>query len=323
MSNPSVLPLMRTPVDVGRPLRLVGLGDRNVFLGSCFAEHIGQCFQDNLLPTLVNPLGVLYNPVSIARLVEWEGPTHARDYIYEGEMWHTWLGSTLLSRPTEDACRQATDQALAQLHDALDEADNLFLTLGTSRCYQYCRTGEIVANCHRVASREFNEVEPEVEELVEVMSDMLTALRRRNGRLQVVLTVSPYRYQKYGFHQSQLSKARLLLCADALCRRFADWVAYFPAYELVVDELRDYRYYAADMLHPSDQAVDYVWQRFVANWMDSDVRTWLERWRPLSQALAHRPLCGSGAAYETFRQRTRQQLEQLQHDYPMMKILGD
>lgn len=321
-------PLLRTPVEVGRPLRPVGVGDRSVFLGSCFAEHVGRHFVEARLSAMVNPLGVIYNPLSLARLLTTMESQPMRDYVSDKGMWHSWLGDSSLSRLTEEECRHATDNALRQLHAALDVADNLFLTLGTD--HYYCFTGEHadteetaelpVANCHRLPSRCFVERVATVEEMTEVLDEALVALHRRNPRLQVIFTISPYRYQKYGFHESRLSKARLLLCADELVARHPEWGCYFAAYELVLDELRDYRFYAEDMLHPSAQAVDYVWSRLCEEWMDDGVREYLRRWEPLRQALGHRPLHPEAPEYVAFQQKTREQLVQLQRDYPMINI---
>jgi len=307
-------------VEVESRKRLLSLGDSNVFLGSCFAEHVGRRFQENCLTTMVNPLGVMYNPMSLSQLLTTQQSDPQEDYVRLGGMWHTWMGDGSLSRLDREECRKATDAALAELHEALLRANNLFLTLGTSHCYRLLGRGQVVANCHRMPASEFAETELSVEEIVDALDMALVALRQRNTSLQVVLTVSPYRYQKYGFHQSQLSKSRLLLATETLCSRHADWVTYFPAYELVLDELRDYRFYADDMLHPSSAAIDYVWQRLVEAWMDDEVRCFLQRWEPIRQALAHRPLHPESPEYEAFQQKTREQLAQLKQDFPMISF---
>ena len=316
-------PLFRTPVDVGKPLRPIGVGDRNVFLGSCFAEHVGQHFADARLLTLVNPLGVMYNPVSIARLLTTQESDPAHDFVLYKEMWHSWLGDSTLSRLGADECRLATNHALSRLHTELAQADNLFLTLGTSHYYVYGKSKGIAANCHRLPSMEFEEYDLGVDEIVEALGTALMPLHETNPRMQVILTVSPYRYAKYGMHESQLAKARLLLASDRILTLHPDWMSYFPAYEIVMDELRDYRFYAEDMLHPSAQAVDYIWQRLQDEWMTDELRQYLVRWEPLGRALNHRPLHPESPEYETFQKRTQEQLQQLQHDYPMLSLRSE
>lgn len=316
----SIEQIFRTPVDVGKPLRPIGVGDRNVFLGSCFTEHVGKRFADARLLTLVNPLGVMYNPVSIARLLTTQESDLARDFVCYKEMWHSWLGDSTLSRLDSDECRLATNHALSRLHVELARADNLFLTLGTSRYYVYRESNEAIANCHRLPSMEFEEHDLSVDEIVVALETALKPLHETNPRMHVILTVSPYRYAKYGMHESQLAKAQLLLAADRMLTLHPDWVSYFPAYEIVMDELRDYRFYAEDMLHPSGQAVDYIWQRLQDEWMTDELRQYLTRWESIGRALNHRPLHPESPEYEAFRQRSQEQLQQLQHDYPMLSI---
>ena len=313
-------PLFRTPVDVPAPLRQLDIEDKNVFMGSCFAEHIGQQFCSAFLPTLVNPLGVIYNPESVALALT---RTDAGPLVCHDGMWHSWLGDSTLSRLGADECRLATNHALSRLHTELAQADNLFLTLGTSHYYVYGKSKGIAANCHRLPSMEFEEYDLGVDEIVEALGTALMPLHETNPRMQVILTVSPYRYAKYGMHESQLAKARLLLASDRILTLHPDWMSYFPAYEIVMDELRDYRFYAEDMLHPSAQAVDYIWQRLQDEWMTDELRQYLVRWEPLGRALNHRPLHPESPEYETFQKRTQEQLQQLQHDYPMLSLRSE
>lgn len=312
--------IFRTTVDVGHPLRPIGVGDKNVFLGSCFAENVGRHFVDARLHALVNPMGVLYNPVIIGSLLYSYVPTNEHFFVQNNGMWHTWLGDTSLSRLSLEECQRATREAVDTLHRAVAEADNLFLTLGTSRCYNLEDGCDTVANCHRMPADLFWTTDVEPEDIEEFLGETLDELHLQNPRMQVIFTISPFRYAKYGMHGSQLDKARLLLGVEELMRERKDWTCYFPAYEIVMDELRDYRFYADDMLHPSPQAVDYIWQRLQDDWMTDELRQYLSRWAPLGRALAHRPLHPESPEYTTFCQQTRQQLAQLQADYPMLNI---
>jgi len=321
MMKKATTPLFRTPVEVNPPLRPIGVGDASVFLGSCFAEHIGTCFADRRLRVLVNPLGVMYNPFSLARILNTTSADENRDFVSHQGMWHTWLGDSSLSRLSMDECKRATNEALTCFHEALSKADNLFLTLGTSHYYIYNKVGyEVVANCHRLPSADFTEAELKVDEIVASLDEALLAWHGKNPRLQVIFTVSPYRYRKYGFHESQLSKSRLLLAVEALQNRHPEWISYFPAYEIVLDELRDYRFYAEDMLHPSEQAVQYIWQRFCEAWMTEDTKTYLSKWEPLRLALQHRPLHPEDPAFADFQESIQTQVDALQRDYPKLDL---
>ncbi|MBQ8968953.1 MAG: GSCFA domain-containing protein [Bacteroidaceae bacterium] len=317
----SELPLLRTPVDVPEPLHPIRVGDRSVFLGSCFAEHVGGCFRESRLRVTVNPLGVMYNPMSIVRLLTAPLQTDpVSDYVQDGGLWHTWLGDSSLSRPTLEACRQATEEALNQLREALAGADHLFLTFGTNHYYAYRDAVHPVANCHKVQRRDFVERVMDADEMAEALEGALLPLYEHNPHLQVVLTVSPYRYRKYGFHESQLGKAHLLCMADVLQRRHPKWVTYFPAYEIVLDELRDYRFYADDMLHPSAQAVQYIWQRMQSAWFSQEAREYLARWADVARMAQHRPLHPESEASEQLHRRLDDKMRQLAADYPELNL---
>lgn len=179
----------------------------------------------------------------------------------------------------------------------------VFLTLGTNHVYILKETGEIVDNCRKRPQRLFVERELTIDECAEYLERAVGILLGRNPDIHIVLTVSPIRYAKYGYHESQLSKSVLLLAADRLVREY-DCVTYFPAYEIVNDELRDYRFYNSDMLHPSDQAVEYIWERLSAVYFSDDTRRFVEEWRPIREALGHRPFNPDSQEYKSFLQKT-------------------
>ncbi len=196
----------------------------------------------------------------------------------------------------------------------------LFITLGTNHVYVLKETGEIVDNCQKRPQRLFVERQLSVDECADELRRAILLLRAVNQDMRVVLTVSPIRYAKYGFHGSALSKAVLLLAADKLQSEMPGVVDYFPAYEIVNDELRDYRFYQSDMLHPSDQAVEYIWQRFAEVYLSSGARRFIEEWRPVREALAHRPFNPDSEEYRTFLEKTRQKALALQQKYPQLVI---
>ena len=190
-----------------------------------------------------------------------------------------------------------------------------FLTLGTNHVYRLRETGEIVDNCQKRPQRLFQEEVLTVEQCVDFIAEAVEALRSRRDDAQVIVTVSPIRYAKYGFHGSQLSKAALLMAADELVRHYPDHVTYFPAYEIVLDELRDYRFYQPDMLHPSGQAVEYIWERLTETFLSPRTRQFLTEWKPIKQALAHRPFNPESTEYQQFMAETRQKEQVLLSKY--------
>lgn len=196
------------------------------------------------------------------------------------------------------------------------------LTLGTNHVYILKETGEIVDNCRKRPQRLFREELLTVDVCLDYLSRAVETLLSRNPDVRVVVTVSPIRYAKYGFHGSALSKAVLLLAADRLVAAYPDVVEYFPAYEIVNDELRDYRFYAEDMLHPSQQAVAYIWERFAEAFFSEDTRRFLEEWRPIKEALAHRPFRPDSDEYKEFLAATMRKAELLARKYPDMELDG-
>lgn len=265
-----------TPVNIPLAGFSIEPCERMLFVGSCFADNIGQRFVADKFRAVVNPDGVMYNPASILHTVD--------RYVERLE--------------TEDA--EAPRTAV--------------FTLGTNHVYILNETGEIVDNCRKRPQRLFTERELTVDECAEYLCRAIGRLRSVNPDVRVVLTVSPIRYAKYGFHGSQLSKAVLLLAADKVVRG-QDMVEYFPAYEIVNDELRDYRFYREDMLHPSDQAVEYIWQRFGDTYFSEHTRSFLEEWRPVKAALGHRPFNADSEEHKEFLHKTMAKADALKAKY--------
>jgi len=193
-------------------------------------------------------------------------------------------------------------------------------TLGTNRVYVLKETGKVVDNCQRRPPNLFCERQLAVEECAESLSESVKILRRRNPNVRIIVTVSPIRYAKYGYHGSQLSKATLLLAADRLVQIYPETVTYFPAYELINDELRDYRFYREDMLHPTDQAVEYIWQRFAEMFFSSTTKQFLEEWRPVKEAFAHRSFNPESTEYRNFIARMQEKAEALARKYPGLEL---
>ena len=199
-----------------------------------------------------------------------------------------------------------------------EELKTVFLTLGTNHVYRLKETGEIVDNCEKRPAALFQEEELTVDECAEYLRKAVELLKACQPEVRVIMTVSPIRYRKYGYHESQLSKATLLLAIDKLLHQTSDirHLHYFPAYEIMMDELRDYRFYAADMLHPSEQAVDYIWERLVEWCFNDEAIAFMDEWRPIRQALTHRPFNPESEEYLRFMQQTQERLAAFKKKYP-------
>lgn len=236
-----------------------------VLLGSCFSQNIGMRMQAEGYSAVCNPLGTLFNPESVRNTVR-----HALAGVPAGlpmfrdeamQEWRCWWANTCFRHRCEDEARREVQQAYTELGLALRQAHRLFLTLGTNVCYRLRTDGTVVSNCQRQPDVLFSEESLSLENTVQVLAETVRLLRACNPSLRITFTVSPFRYRKYGWHRSQLSKAVLLLAIDSVCGMFPGEVDYFPSYEIMMDELRDYAYYAADGLHPSPEAVEIIWNR--------------------------------------------------------------
>ena len=203
--------------------------------------------------------------------------------------------------------------------ETAEVARTAVFTLGTNRVYILNETGEIVDNCQKRPQRLFTERSLSVDECAAYLREAIARLRNRRPDVRVILTVSPIRYAKYGFHGSAVSKATLLLAADEVARQ-TDACVYFPAYEIVCDELRDYRFYAPDMLHPSQQAVDYIWERFADTFFSSKTKAFMSEWLPIKAALNHRPFNPESAEHRAFIEKTQQRVATLKAHYPELEI---
>ena len=268
----------RTKIDIERSASQIAPCARMLFVGSCFADSIGKRFEEERFPVTVNPFGTMYNPVSV---------------------WHT------------------VEKVLAN-GDAGEKTEWVFITLGTNHIYILKETGEVVDNCQKRPQRLFEERVMTVDECAQWLQRSVDALTARDAETHIVFTVSPIRYRKYGYHESQLSKATLLLAVDKVLEQNKQkgTLSYFPAYEIVNDELRDYRFYAEDMIHPSGQAVEYIWERLVDTYFSDDAKHYLEEWRPLKEALGHRPFNAESEEYRLFMQKTREKIAALSKKYP-------
>ena len=280
----------RTPVNITLAPFAIEPRERMLFVGSCFADNIGRRFVEDKFRATVNPYGVMYNPASILHTVK------------------QWTGELVAAQS------EASDSG-SDVSQAINEApQTAVFTLGTNHVYVLNETGEIVDNCRKRPQRLFTERELSVDECADYLRDAVTMLRQINPSVRIIITVSPIRYAKYGFHGSQLSKATLLLAADKLTKEM-DNVVYFPAYEIVNDELRDYRFYREDMLHPTDQAVEYIWQRFGETFFSKQTVKFLEEWRPIKAALAHRPFNPEAEEYKKFLEKAKEGERELMERY--------
>ena len=256
---------LSTPITLPPAPPSLSFGDLILSLGSCFSEHIPSYLQAGGMEALINPFGTQYNPLSIARTLSriLEGkPFESEELIQHGGLYHSLLHHGAFSRVTSGETLEAINASLCSAHTQLPRLRYLLLTWGTSYVYHLRETGEVVSNCHKLPEKLFIRERVDVPSLLHIWTPLLRKLLELQPGLQLILTVSPVRHLRDGAHANTLSKATLHLFTEELQRLFPDHVHYFPAYELVLDELRDYRFYAEDMAHPSTLTQRLVAERF-------------------------------------------------------------
>ncbi|OYU95804.1 MAG: GSCFA domain protein [Bacteroidetes bacterium B1(2017)] len=262
-------------------------------LGSCFAQNIGQLLQNHRFNLCLNPSGILFNPASMAQaLAQYINPSsfHAQEQLIENQgLFHSWSHHGQFSNPNKAQIEQEITNSLQEANKALSEANYLLLTWGSAWVYELNTSKQIVANCHKVPANQFTKRLLRVEEIVALYTPLLTTLLNQNKDLKIIWSISPVKYSKDGLHQNNLSKSVLFLALNQLQQLFPTSY-YFPAFELVQDELRDYRFYGPDMAHPNQQAIDYVWEQFKTHCIEPNSLPLLNDIAHLNQALLHRPL---------------------------------
>lgn len=263
----------------------LGLDSAFLTLGSCFADRVGQKLAENFLNVSVNPVGIHYNPVSLSRAVWYPGASQL--FLHQG-MWRSLEHHGSLSGHTPQEALARISDAGEACRRAVSSADAILLTLGTSRVFELVASQQVVANCHRLPQSLFRRRRLSLKESVEALFRPLNGWLESDPKRRVILTVSPVRYVRDGLIENNRSKAVLLLCCEEL-ESLHPRIHYFPAFEILTDELRDYRYYADDMVQPSAVAVEYVWQRFCEHYLRVSDREFLKVTGKLRKLLSHRP----------------------------------
>lgn len=309
-----------TSVDIAPSPKKIAYNDKILLLGSCFADNIGAKFGEYYFQTTVNPYGTLYNPASIAKAISGIGNGVSDIGIVEHNgLWHSLSHHGSFSRADKEDLVRACEQSRVQLREALQQASIMIITFGTAWVYEY--EDKVVANCHKLPANRFVRRRMTADEIVEIWQPILAAMPDKHW----IFTVSPIRHVKDGLHENQISKAILLQAVDRLTAKQLDspigGLSYFPSYEIMLDELRDYRFYAEDMVHPSAVAVDYIWQRFVDTYMTADTQNEMRTLHQLWRDRHHRFLHPDSPETQQFAAHIKTRLQQLQPRYPWLESI--
>jgi hypothetical protein len=307
----------RTQVPVTPQEPKIGYSSKVLLLGSCFVENIGNKLEYFKFPNLLNPFGILFHPAAIHNFLKRVKEQHIfteADIFYHNETWKCYEAHSDLNSVEKEEILSKLNAAVQETREFLKTATHVVITPGTAWGYKLNKTGQLVANCHKVPQANFSR---EITDVKNAIFDTSEIVRSLNPSAQIIFTVSPVRHLKDGFVENQLSKAKLI---TAIQERVAseDNSAYFPSYEIMMDELRDYRFYAEDMLHPNIVAVDYIWEKFRQSWIASAALEVMKQVDTIQKGLLHRPFNETSEAHQKFRRNLQQKIEKLEKEVPQI-----
>lgn len=312
----------RTTVSVDPFENKIDYNSKVLFLGSCFATNIGQRMGNLLFPTLINPFGVLYNPFSISQsiniLMATEPFVEEQLFNHLG-LWGSFYHHSSFSSPSKEDCLNNINNALTAGREFIKDADYLVITLGTSWTYQHRKSRNVVANCHKFPAKDFDRIPMSEDEIIQLLAHSILKLRENNPKLKIIFTISPIRHWKDGAVNNMVSKATLIMAAQKMCVALPSCY-YFSAFEIMMDDLRDYRFYAEDMIHPSSVAIDYIFEKFVGAAIDSESVKLIPEIEKLIKAANHRPFNPDTPEHLQFKKTQLEKTIVLQKRFPSLKL---
>lgn len=312
--------LFRTIVDIPESAFKITYRSGIMLIGSCFSDYIGDRLLFNKFKALLNPFGVLFNPASIADSISMiieKRHFEPQDLIYHNGQWLSLSHYTGFSNPSQQVCLNRINQSISASHLFFKSADFLIVTFGTAWVYTFNHTGSIVANCHKLPASAFTRNLLQPQEIIDLFSGLLKRLKHFNKKLHVIFTLSPVRHWKDGAVGNQLSKSVLHVAIQNIIER-NPFTVYFPAYEIFMDELRDYRFYSTDMLHPSESGINYIWKRFTETYFDKESLVLMKKVEALMKSYNHKPNNSEDPAYKRFIQSTLSDIEAFSNLYPFI-----
>ena len=297
--------------------------DSNIIsIGSCFAENMSDKFTYYKFQNIVNPFGIIFNPVSIEnsikRIVSKQKFTN-KDLFFHNDLWHCFEVHSRFSNPNKTVLLEILNQLIESTFNQISNASHFIITYGSSWVYRHSVSKSIVANCHKLPQKEFKKEILAVETIEKSIQNTISLIQKVNPNCQFVFTVSPVRHLKDGFIENQRSKAHLITAIHNLHQVLKN-TNYFPSYEITMDELRDYRFYTEDMLHPNQTAIDYIWLRFFQNYFLEAIIPTMHKVCEIQKALQHRAIHLNSASHQIFLNALQIKIDKIQNDFPSIKF---
>ncbi len=289
-------------------------------MGSCFTENIGQKLSDAKFKILQNPFGILYNPFSIAQSLEriiLNKPFAKSDLVEQNGLWLSFAHHSRFADISPSLALKKINHSLETTHLFLKEASVLFISLGTAKLYRLKETGQVVANCHKFPASTFDHILADQKDIVSILAQARDLLKDFNPQLNIIFTISPVRHLKDGLIENQRSKSTLLLAVESLQQKYQN-IGYFPSYELMLDDLRDYRFYESDLVHPNKLAIEYIFNYFDQAYFNESTREIMRQVLKIRNAVTHRPFNPKGQEYQLHLHRTLQRIQALKKKYSFL-----
>ena len=312
-----------TKIPITQNANPIDYNSKIVSFGSCFAENMGDKLLYYKFQTQVNPFGIIFNPFSIEKLIErvvLQRYFTKDDIFFFNERWHCYEVHSELSDADSEVFLSKLNQILSDTQKQLQQATHIIITYGTSWVYRHIETNAIVANCHKVPQKQFSKELLSIDSIQKAIQNTVSLIATLNPKCNFIFTVSPVRHLKDGFVENQVSKAHLIAAIYATTNTKQQTLNYFPSYEIMMDELRDYRFYADDMMHPSPMAIDYIWERFAATQIDASAITTMELVQTIQKGLAHRPFNPYSESHQKFEANLKEKIATLEAQYSFMKF---
>jgi hypothetical protein len=315
----------RTKIPISKSDNPIDYNASVVSVGSCFTENMGDKFQYFKFQNTTNPFGIIFNPVSIEKIIE-KAITATlfteSDIFFHNERWHSFNVHSDLSNESKEALLESLNSILKLTKSQLETASHIIITYGTSWVYRNIESDAIVANCHKVPQKQFTKVLLSVEVIKESIEKTMELIALVNPKANLIFTVSPVRHTKDGFVENQLSKSHLIAAIHGVLNteHFKLNTEYFPSYEIMMDELRDYRFYAEDMLHPSQVAIDYIWKRFSETTISESAYSAMEEVQNIQKSLSHKPFNPNSENHLKFEEKLKAKITKLVTQYSFMKF---
>lgn len=309
---------LQTKVDIPTPELKITHKSKLVMVGSCFTENMGFLLQEYKFDTLINPCGIAYNPISVAHtfaLALGISELQEKDFVFHNEKWHSLHHHGRFSSQSKEQLKENIATELSKAKQQIKIATHLFITLGTAWVFEDTSSQTVVNNCHKLPANRFHRYRLSIYEIVLALENIHQMVKAVNPEVSIIFTVSPVRHLKDGANENQLSKASLLLAIDML-QKEKGGVSYFPAYELVMDEMRDYRFYAEDMTHLNNVGVQYIWKSFSENYIAEESLQHFPALASVCKALEHRADNKDSKAYKVFKEKVIEKMNLLQKQLP-------